>query len=56
MRRDLRMAPRKVRRKGLYCLFLISIIVLFFVLVKFYFLGFGFLYYVSKKNNRFKLK
>ena len=49
-----RIALEKVRRRGLYHLPSVSIIVLFFVLVKFYFLGFGFLYCVSKKINRLK--
>ena len=49
-----RIAVEKVRRRGLYHLPSVSIIVLFFVLVKFYFLGFGFLYCVSKKINRLK--
>ena len=49
-----RIALEKVRRRELYHLLSVSIIVLFFVLVKFYFLGFGFLYCVSKKINRLK--
>jgi len=45
------MALEKVRRRGLCYLPSVSTIILFFVLVEFYFLGFGFLYYMSKKIN-----